>query len=746
LNNDTGDLGQLRVIAGSRWRSVIGVRLAAGVDGGIMRASFGLLCILVASCSSGMQSSTVGGGTAITTSVTVVTGGYAAMDEIPVEGGELRLAVPQIATFEDGPRRVIGFPLQHTAVTATVGGMMAVYEVEQTFANPFDEPIEAVYVFPLGDDGAVSGYELVIGERTIVGQIQTKEAARKQFDDARASGLTAGIVEQNKPNIFTQRIANIAPHETIKTKLRYVELLDYDDGSYTMAVPLTIGPRYLPSDRVGSSPVGAHAHGDGGRAGVTSIPYVDDARAASTVSFSAEIDAGVPIVDVESPSHDLVVTPVTPTTSKVVLGTKDLPNRDLIVRYKTAGPQTTVGLLAHRTDETGYFVLAVQPKATYRAGDIRPREVVLVIDRSGSMEGVPLQQAKAVASGIIDTLSDRDAFNVIAFASGVEAMSPVAVLGDQAGKQRGMQYLMAMQAGGGTEMEMGVQHMLATHPGNDRIRVVYFLTDGHIGNDDVVVGSAKKLLGTNRIFTIGVGSSPNRSLLDRLAAAGRGFASYLTLSESPDKLSKELVLKSAYPYLTDVSIDWGGLAVEDLTPAMVPDVFAGQPLVISGRYRKPGAATVKVTAMAGGRQITIPITVTLPAREDFEPVASLWARRKIEALLDAKDRGENPRGEITELGLRFHLVTDFTSFVAIDRRRVVSNGQPRMVEQPLVVPEGMSPGTYPAPSYSPPSRSSDDDDSSWGGWGGGSGGTREARELWLFVAVMLGVLWLVVRR
>jgi Ca-activated chloride channel family protein len=686
---------------------------------------------LLASCHAGMQVSagvTVGGSI-----------GYAAMDEIPVAGGELRLVAPQVAVFEGVRQEVIGFPLKHTAITANVGGMMGVYEVEQAFENPFAEPIEAVYVFPLGDDGAVSGYEIGIGERTITGEIKTKEDARRIYSEAKATGHTAGLVEQNKPNIFTQHIANIAPRETVKIRIRYVELLDYDDGAYTIAVPLTVGPRYLPADRPGRNPVSAQT-----------MSYVDSTRASSTVSFTANIDAGVPIVGIASPSHEIVATAATVTRSTITLGSADeIPNRDLVIRYKTAGPQTTIGLLTHKVDNEGYFLLAVQPKAQYRTGDITPREVVLVIDRSGSMDGQPLAQAKAVASAIIDTLSERDTFNVVAFASGVEAMSDAPVRGDAQGKQRGIEYLKILQASGGTEMDRGVAQMLATSPGADRIRVVYFLTDGFVGNDDVVIGAAKRLLGTNRIFTVGIGSAPNRSLLDRLAAAGRGFASYLTLTEPAETLAKDLVLKSAYPYMTDVEVDWGGLAVDELTPAQVPDIFAGQPLVISGRYRRPGNAVIKVSATTGGQRVTIPIAVTLPPINNFEPVASLWARRKIETLMDRAD-GEDVRKPVTELGLRFHLVTEYTSFVAVDRTRIVSNGQTRIVEQPAVIPEGVNPATTveaEEPSYAAPRRSrgggGGGDGGGFGGWGGGG---RSLGSWWIVVFLGIGALWLIVRR
>lgn len=691
-----------------------------------MRALFALA--LLASCHAGMS---LDAHVSASASVSV---GYAAMDEIPVSGGELRLVAPQVAVFDGAKQDVIGFPLKHTAITAHVGGMMALYDVEQTFENPFDEPIEAVYVFPLGDDGAVSGYSIVIGERTITGEIKTKEAARQIYEEAKAAGHTAGLVEQNKPNIFTQHIANIAPREQIKVHIKYVELLDYDDGSYTMAIPLTVGPRYLPADRAkqGASPVSAQT-----------MAYVDASRASSTVSFSAEIDAGVPIVNIESPSHDIVANATAPTRSHVTLGRHDeIPNRDLIIRYKTAGPQTTIGLLTHKVDDEGYFLLAVQPKAQYKTGDITPREVVLVIDRSGSMDGQPLAQAKAVASAIIDTLSERDTFNVVAFASGVEAMSDVAVRGDAAGKKRGMEYLQVLQSGGGTEMEQGVVKMLTTTPGSDRIRVVYFLTDGFVGNDDTVVGAAKKYLGTNRIFTVGIGSAPNRSLLDRLASAGRGFASYLTLTEPADALAKRLVLKSAYPYMTDIQVDWGGLDVEELTPANIPDVYAGQPVVISGRYHRPGATVIKVNATTAGHRVTIPIAVTLPPINNFEPVASLWARRKIESLMAVADEKDVSK-PVTDLGLRFHLVTQYTSFVAVDRTRVVSNGILRVVEQPSVIPEGVNPAATVEQQAPSSSSSHYDDGGGFGGWGGGG---HALGTWWAMVFFAIGALWAIVRR
>jgi Ca-activated chloride channel family protein len=684
------------------------------------------------------------------------------MDEVPVGGGELRLAAPRRVRDASGATvTAIMFPLRHTDVHTKVSGMSAMYTVTQTFENPYDEPIDAVYVFPLGDEAAVTDYAIVIGERTIAGEIKKKAEARATYEEARAQGHTAALLEQEKRNIFRQRIANLAPHEAIQVRMQYIELLHYADGQYEIAFPLVVGPRYLPITATGSSPVAAHRAGQPGRADATSIPYADAKIAGSTVSFTAEIDAGVPVLAVASPSHQLQVDDVAPTRRKVALASAaEVPNRDLIVRYKTASDQTMVGLLAHRADNSrGYFTLVVQPKASYRTGDITPRELMIVVDTSGSMDGQPLAQAQALAGGLIDSLRPTDTFNVLAFSGSSNAMAPAAIAGDPSGKQAGKAFVAALASGGGTEMGPAMARALAAAPGNDRIRLVFFLTDGFVGNDDMIVSAARGNLGANRIFGIGVGSAPNRSLLNQISAVGRGFASYLNLGESAPDLAEDLVRRTAYPYLTDVQIDWNGLPVGGVTPAAIPDVYAGMPLVVSGTYSQPGRGKVIVSATTGGRRVQIPVEVALPARVDAAPVAALWARKRIDELLFLA--GDNvttkTASQITELGLAFHMVTDYTSFVAVDRTRVVApDGASRIVEQPALTPAGVNletavPQSQPAASsYSQvASRSSDSSSGGGGGWGGGGwggGGGGDVDPLTLGLAIALIPLARMLRR
>ena len=687
---------------------------------------------------------------------------YAAMEEVPVGGGELRLVTPRPMKDDAGASmQAIAFPLRHTDVRTKVSGMSAIYTVTQTFENPYDEPIDAVYVFPLGDEAAVTDYAIVIGERTIAGEIKRKKEAQQIYAEAKAQGHTAALLEQEKRNIFKQRIANIAPHEQIKVKMQYIELLDYQDGQYEIAFPLVVGPRYLPADAIGKSPVGAHHAGQQGRAGVTSIPYADEKIAASTVSFRADVDAGVPVLAVASPSHQLRVEDLAPTKRTITLaGANEVPNRDLVVRYKTASETTMVGLLAHRTEKTGYFTLVVQPKATYKTGDITNREVMIVIDTSGSMQGQPMDQAQRLATSLIDSLKPTDTFNVLAFSGSTNAMSEVAIAGDPAGKQHGKQFVGSLESGGGTEMASAMAKALATSPGNDRIRMVYFLTDGFVGNDDVILSSARGNLGANRIFSIGIGSAPNRSLLNQIAAVGRGYASYLNLTENPQSLGEDLVARTAFPYLTDIKIEWNGLAVGGITPAAIPDVYAGMPLIVSGVYTQPGRGKITVSAMTAGRRVQIPVEVSLPDRFDSQPVAALWGRKQIDELyaLAGEQMDDKTIGKITEVGLQFHMVTDYTSFVAVDRTRVVNaNGTSKVVEQPAIVPAGVNaetaigPQEAPAtPSYSSSSsssRSSSSDGDYGGGWsGGGGGGGGDVDWLTLLLGLALIPLAITLRR
>lgn len=620
---------------------------------------------------------------------------YAALDEEPVASGELRLiapipAPPGAPTLTSG--EALGFPLKHTDVDVQVDGVMAEVVVEQTFANPYDTALDAVYVFPLGPDAAVGGYEFEIGERRIVGQIAERQEARRRYEDARTSGHTAGLLQQEKPNVFTQEIANLPPGESITVRFTYVELVDHWDGQFELVFPMVVGPRFLPGQHGDARPVVGLPAGVAAPAGVTGVPFLAPGqRSGHDIDLHVTLDAGVPLQGFASTTHALVDGGVEGTAQLLDLDPSDrLPNKDFVLRWSTAGERTLATTLAHRDDDGGFVSLVLHPKAQYGAGDLAPREVIVLMDRSGSMSGAPLAGAKDVAHELLGALRPGDSFNVLAFSDAVDRFSAGAVPADAGSVAAARDWVARVSSGGGTQMLGGLREATTAPIEEERIRVVYLLSDGEVGNDDDILASLDRR-GALRVYPVGIGSSPNRYLFDRTAERARGFATYLGPNDDAVATVRSLVRRSTAPYLTDIEIDWGGLAVHSPTPATLPDLHAGEPLVLSARYDRPGTGTVVLRARRGGVPIELPLEVTLPRRAHRPGVAHLWARRRIHELKTEAlgQPGRSEQKEITKIGLRFGLVTDYTSYVAVDESRVVDRTDVRRVDQAVELPQDM---------------------------------------------------------
>ncbi len=391
---------------------------------------------------------------------------YGALDEVPAGGGELRLAQPEDHPQDDG-RTAIAFPLKRTSVSAMVEGPMIQVEVEQEFENPFDDPIEAVYVFPMAHDAAVNGYEIIIGERVVEGRIAEREEARRTYEAARDAGHTAGLLEQQKANVFVQSIANIAPRETVVVRFRYVELLQYDqETGYEWAFPMTITPRYLPENSSDRRSVG----GSGGSRGGVNVPYTDDSG--HRVDIDVALSAGVPLLEVSSPSHE-VDQRIEDSEARVSLTEEARPDRDFVLRFVTAGERSIVGFMAHRDPELGgYFTLLVQPKRSFTQGDVTPKEVIVLIDVSGSMQGQPIARAKLAARTILRNLLSHDTFNIITFASRADQYTTDPVPATESNIADALGYVDALTAGGGTELNAGIEVALGAPTTDERVRMV----------------------------------------------------------------------------------------------------------------------------------------------------------------------------------------------------------------------------------------------------------------------------------
>ncbi|HOL70973.1 MAG TPA: VIT and VWA domain-containing protein [Bryobacteraceae bacterium] len=591
-------------------------------------------------------------------------------------------------------------PLKHTDVKAEITGFLARVTVTQEFSNPFPEKIEAVYTFPLPPNSAVDDMTMLVGGRTVRGKIKRREEARAIYEAARASGRLAGLLDQQRPNIFTQSVANIMPGEQVRIEISYVETLKYEDGRYEFSFPMVVGPRYIPGRPAGRQGGGWSPDTDRVPDASRITPPVarPGTRAGHDISLEVALDAGVVIDAIESPSHEIDVERRSPEAAVVRLKNKAvLPNKDFVLKYDVAGSAIRDAVLAHRTARGGYFTLILQPPERISAEDITPKELVFVIDTSGSMSGFPIEKAKETMKLALDGLNPRDTFNLITFSGDTRILFPEPVPATRENLAAAQRFLARAEGSGGTEMMKAIRAALEPSDAQDHIRVVCFMTDGYVGNDMEIIAEVQKHPNA-RIFAFGIGSSVNRFLLDEMAKYGRGEVEYVGLNDDGSAAARRFHERVRNPLLTDIEIDWGNLAVSDVYPRRIPDLFSAKPLIIHGRYSAPGSGTVRLRGRMAGREFSRAVRVTLPDSEPRHDVlAPLWARARISDLMGQDYFGlqsgtirTDIRDAITQLGLDYRLMTQFTSFVAVEEMTITDGGQPRRVEVPVEMPEGVS--------------------------------------------------------
>jgi Ca-activated chloride channel family protein len=591
-------------------------------------------------------------------------------------------------------------PLQETAFDTVVVGTVAQTSVIQTFNNPFPDAIEAVYVFPLPHDGAVDDYWIRVGERNIHGVMKTREQARETYEQAREEGRAAGLLEQERPNVFTQSVANIPPGGSIEVEMRVVHPLRQVHGRYELALPTVVGPRFIPG-----TPIGRRGGGwspDTDRvpdASRITPPVVPPGKVGcARLAISVVLDPGLPIHDLRSLHHRVVATPTADGAAVELGGLDELPNRDFVLSWELSGPTPRASLMAHKVGDEGWFTLTVQPPAVVRDDQARPRELVFVLDTSGSMSGRPIETAKAAVRRSLEGMGARDRFQVLDFSDTVSALGDGTLLAaTPENVERGLAHLDTLDGGGGTQMVEGIKAALDLPGDPERMRIVLFLTDGYIGNEAEIFAEIQRRRRDARLFSLGVGDAVNRYLLDGMARTGRGTVTYMALDEDPAALVDRFYETIDRPVLTDVEIDWNGLPVEDVVPAQVPDVFAGQPVVVYGRFTGSGRGTATLRGRAGGQPVALEVPFDTATRDDTSGLASLWARRRIDDLLGWPAHDPNDAtgaatavAAATELALRHRVMTQYTSFVAVDEQEVTNpDGTTRTLQVPVELPRGV---------------------------------------------------------
>lgn len=592
-------------------------------------------------------------------------------------------------------------PLKQTNVKAEISGFLSRVNVTQEFENPFNEKIEAVYTFPLPQNAAVDDMTMVVGDRTVRGKILRREEAQAVYDAARAGGQVASLLDQERPNIFTQSVANILPGEKVTINISYVETLKYEDGAYEFVFPMVVGPRYIPGtpttpQNSNGGAMGSDQVPDASRISPPIVP--EGMRVGHDVSLDITIDAGVPIDSLASKTHAVDIERSEPRYAHLKL--KDsavIPNKDFILRYDVAGQKLQDAVLTHRSARGGFFTLILQPPDRVLAEDVTPKELVFVLDTSGSMSGFPIDKAKESMSLALNNLYPSDTFNLITFAGDTRVLFPEPVPATRENLDKAQAFLSGSAGGGGTEMMKAIKAALDPSDAQDHVRIVCFMTDGYVGNDMEIISEIQKHPNA-RVFAFGIGSSVNRFLLDKMAEHGRGEVEYVALNDDGSAAARRFHERVRSPLLTDISIDWNGLPITDVYTDTLQDLFSAKPLVLSGRFTGPAKGVIRLKGKSAGKEIVREVPVELPendARHDV--LSSLWARQRIDDLMAEDYQGAqngsmkpDVKEAIVNLGLEFRLMTQFTSFVAVEEMIVTDGGVPRRVDVPVELPDGVS--------------------------------------------------------
>jgi Ca-activated chloride channel homolog len=580
-------------------------------------------------------------------------------------------------------------PLKQTDVRAEISGFLSRVTVTQTFQNPFAEKIEAVYTFPLPNDAAVDEMTIQIGDRFLKSKIMERQKAQETYEQAKQEGKTAALLDQERPNIFTQAVANISPNSEIKVIISYVETLQYSNGGYQFAFPMTVGERYLPLSKT-EDPLSSSA------TGVPDAARISPARTdlpLHRVSLEVKLEASVSIESLASSTHEIESERFSASRFFIRLKNEgEIPNRDFVFKFKTAGEKMEDAVLTHRdAGGGGFFSLILQPPDKIFPADPTPKEIVFVLDTSGSMNGFPIEKAKESMMLALGGLNPQDTFNLITFAGDTNILFAAPVPASAENLQKAKEFLASRQSSGGTEMMTAIRAALEPTAAQNHVRIVCFMTDGFVGNEFEILGEIKKHPNA-RIFSFGIGSSINRFLLDEMAREGRGEVEYVNLEDDGSAAARRFYERVRNPLLTDISIDWNGLPVAEALPARLPDLFDAKPVVIVGRYASGASGKIILHGKMQGQPVEREIVVNFPeTNAENEVLATLWARRKISALMSQDLPGLQTgnfkpelKQAVTDLGLEFRLLTQFTSFVVVDEQTVIENGQPKRVEVPVI--------------------------------------------------------------
>ena len=598
--------------------------------------------------------------------------------------GSLLLQTPEPGRYVEAPRVATDFDV-------TVTGPIARTRVTQRFENPADGWVEGIYVFPLPEGSAVDTLKMVVGGRIIVADIKEKQEARIIYEEAKAKGQKAALLEQERPNLFSNSIANIGPHETIVVQMEYQETIRQSGGSYALRVPLVVAPRYTPSPEAAAATVSTEPS----RKTTGIDPPVLDPRSndpVNPVTLTVTLNAGFNVKDLASPYHGIAVADLAAGSKRVTLKDDTIPaDRDFVLTWAPdVASEPAVALFSETIGNDNYLLAYVTPPEAPKTEKRMPREVIFVIDNSGSMGGPSMGQAKASLIYALGRLDPIDRFNVIRFDDTMDIVFPDAVAATPENVGTAKHFVGGLEATGGTEMIPPLRAALRDENRGDTstVRQVIFLTDGAIGNEQDMFNILGSMLGRSRVFMVGIGSAPNSYLMNRAAELGRGSFTYIGSGEEVEDRMRELFGKLESPLVTALAARLEGAA--ELTPDPLPDLYRGEPLVMLAKTAT-AAGKLEISGTQDGKpwQAAVPVAGATAG----SGIAKLWARRKIaDAEVAASLNTITPEQadkRILAIALEHHLVSRVTSLVAVDKTPARTPGTPlTRAEVPLNLPHG----------------------------------------------------------
>ncbi|MBM7069217.1 VIT and VWA domain-containing protein [Actibacterium sp. 188UL27-1] len=617
-----------------------------------------------------------------------------------------------VGTAEDGQQ--VELPLLQAHYDVSIQGDMVTVMLTQTFANPSDLPMRADYLFPLNQRAAVFAMEMEVGDEVVRAKIQKKAKAKATFEKAEKEGKAAALLTQHRPNMFTQSIANLMPGMPVAVTLSYVQPVPLIDGEYQLVVPMVVGPRYQSTPEpatVASADPEAPVVADGWSISQTpaqppvaglSLP---DTLAEDRVSMEVRIAGGLPVQRVVSDTHELALLSLPDVTQARFAKGREIDNADFVLRYTLGGQDLTTGALTHAERAGGYVSLMVAPPNFPDTALATPRELVFVLDTSGSMSGQPMEASRRFMRAAIQGLRDQDYFRILQFSNVTGQMATSSLPASPENRQAALRYLDGLNAGGGTEMNNAINAAFDTVQPDGAMRIVVFLSDGYIGREAQVLKSIRDRIGAARIYAFGVGTSVNRYLLEAMADEGRGYVRYVDPTADAFEVAETMARDLKTPLLTDIEVDWGDLKITDTVPQHIPDLFAGGSVRVLAWYQGVGRGEVTIRGKVQGQEAILPVQVNLTnqaqpdARSRALPL--IWARARIADLERAYAvRDGNPNrieAQITDLGLKHSLQTRYTSFVAVSEQVVNGSGLPAQSAQVAQAQvKGVSKQAYPS--------------------------------------------------